>query len=292
MNDFWMWILAKYYNTNSYFVEHQAYDDGNTHHNCDCLQNFTVGGQQFGTVSQQFCCNGANGANGHIWGSWRGKTADEYSSLPCNYYLQDDKTTRMSDIAHERTGAFRSLWCPIDLNSCLLHGDKLGKDDWVKDHFFEPARLKQGFEAPGVFEAGNFTAAAKAAFSKLKLSDGIYWDFCDSSFNDKLTMNEQDSDPTFAELCIRGCQAVLVCFEMCIATWLHRRVFSYKDYRARSSTRWAKITRCLQKKNTVGPWFLLQNWVFTAVFGGSTVVFGGAACGFAFPAHRPASSRR
>ena len=46
----------------------------------------------------------------------------------------------------------------------------------------------------------------------------------------------QDNDPTFSELCIRGSQAVLVCMEMCIAAWLHRRVFSYRDYRAKSST--------------------------------------------------------
>jgi hypothetical protein len=58
-----------------------------------------------------------------------------------------------------------------------------------------------------------------------------HFDWCESSFNDRLTLDESlEGHASFPELCVRGVQAVLVAFEMMIAAWCHRKVFTCEAF--------------------------------------------------------------
>ena len=176
MLQFWLYILSTKYNSYSY-MGGTNHDIGQTHSSCECLTNFTVGGEQWGVVAEdsgpQFCCNGA----GTI-ATWDYSTGGPMAGLACNQYNGTD----MSHDANSAHGAFASLWCPIDINSCEQHGGKYGANDWVKTHYFNATKMKQPFTVPGLWEGGNYTADAEKSFERMGLPHGIYWDFCVSSF--------------------------------------------------------------------------------------------------------------
>jgi hypothetical protein len=64
--------------------------------------------------------------------------------------------------------------------------------------------------------------------------DGITHDaedsVCRSSYNDDIGTEEKFSHAAGVQI-----QNVLICFEMFLATLLHKRVFSYRDYRSLST---------------------------------------------------------
>lgn len=117
---------------------------------------------------------------------------------------------------------------------------KKGDMDWILRHFLDKEQSRDmyftGVAGDPWWNGHTFSKLANESFELANSKNGIhvepkiYWDFCDSSFNDKLTMNDQDlgdqdnDDPTFSELCIRGGQAMLVCLEMFLAAWAHRTV--------------------------------------------------------------------
>ena len=176
---FWLYILRVKYNSWDYMgKDHHPYH-GQTHSSCDCRQNFTVGGEQWGVVSEdsgsQFCCNGAGSIATWDYSTGGPKAGDR--SLPCNRYDQGDMSSNTDD-SH---GAFASLWCPIDINSCGKYdGEKYGSD-W-KGHYFDPQKMASPFNVPGLWEGGNFTEEAIQSFDDMNLAPAIYWDFCASSF--------------------------------------------------------------------------------------------------------------
>ena len=175
MLQFWLYILSTKYNSYSY-MGGTNHDIGQTHSSCECLTNFTVGGEQWGVVAEdsgpQFCCNGA----GTI-ATWDYSTGGPMAGLACNQYNGTD----MSHDANSAHGAFASLWCPIDINSCGKYdGEKYGSD-W-KGHYFDPQKMASPFNVPGLWEGGNFTEEAIQSFDDMNLAPAIYWDFCASSF--------------------------------------------------------------------------------------------------------------
>eukprot|EP01051_Picozoa_sp_SAG22_P001656 SAG22_NODE_67_length_22882_cov_25.671553_18_plen_590_part_00 len=256
----WIELLVEKFNGYNYFVSKgDDYDDGQTHHGCNCVgfqsqdpatnqpsnnHGFTYGNTTWGVKDGPgsgggYCCNGIVPQK---------VSAHDYSVIrrwPPSYTGQDAKDVNfcnfgMTDQSEDSSGGFNALWCPINISSCVQRG----QPDWLQQHFLSPAQSAEmsftDVAGQPWWDGRNWSEAALSAFAAgpQPFEPKVYWDFCDSSFNDKLTMNDQDlsgdgaDDPTFSELCIRGAQAMLVCLEMFLAAWAHRSVFSYKPYEA------------------------------------------------------------
>eukprot|EP01052_Picozoa_sp_SAG31_P032376 SAG31_NODE_3545_length_4140_cov_1.821579_1_plen_470_part_00 len=183
----------------------------------------------------QYCCNGIVKPSA---------SQTSYEDLVSADFLTDNDTfcnfNMKSNQSVDFNGGFNALWCPVNISSCFDYRKGNTADlEWIKRHFLDADQKKHmyfdGNQGGTWWNGTDFSDWAIKEFENHSLPPKIYWDFCDSSFNDKLTMNDQDvstDDPIFSELCIRGSQAMLVCFEMFLAAWAHRKVFSYEPYKA------------------------------------------------------------
>lgn len=141
----WVDILVGKFNSVEYFVSKgDDYDDGQTHHGCDC-----VGYQEEDTTLKP---PGPTNKYGFIYGnhnqSWGGHTDSGYC---CNGIVQMGKNNilpayedlvsgnvpdsycnfgMVSNQSLESQGGFNSLWCPINVSSC--HKNAKLNSSWIE----------------------------------------------------------------------------------------------------------------------------------------------------------------
>jgi hypothetical protein len=146
----WMKIMLMHFNSYEYFGElAKHYEDGQTHHGCDCVGSQDDTGFEYFDISWgaktpdgaqdfSYCCNGILDSTDLASGGF----LDDFKDDPhaTKRELPDFTRTKKKDLvcnfgmgsqSRKQSGAYNSLWCPINTSTCKRPNEA----PWIKEHF-------------------------------------------------------------------------------------------------------------------------------------------------------------